>query len=105
MFGFQKPSTLVSCNPRKDKNVLLVSSLHHDDNIGSATGDLKKTEIIILYKDTKGGVDVVDKIYATYNCARNTNHWPMVVFYSIHVSEINAFVIFRGNNPGIVVIF
>lgn len=30
------------------------------------------------YNATKGGVDTVDKMCETCNCARGTNRWPMV---------------------------
>ena len=62
--------------------MLLLSTLHNDGNIDDTTGDAKKPEMITFYNSTKGGVDVVDEMCATYNCARNTRRWPMVVFYS-----------------------
>lgn len=79
------------------KNVVLISSLHHDDNIDKQSG---KPEIIIDYNNTKGGVDVVDRLCANYNVARNTRRWPMVIFYSIlNLAGINSFVVFCSNNP------
>lgn len=36
----------------------------------------------------------------TYNVARGTNRWPMVVFYSLmNVAGINTYIIFSQNNP------
>lgn len=97
MFGFTKDLTLVSYIPKKKKNVLLLSSLHHDDNIDRDSG---KPEIIIDYNKTKGGVDTVDRLCANYNVARNTRRWPMVVFFSIlNVAGINTFVVHNSNNP------
>lgn len=43
----------------------------------------KKPEIILHYNDTKSGVDVVDKLCASYNVARATRKWPMVIFYHL----------------------
>lgn len=96
MFGFQKDITLVSYIPKPSKNVLLVSSLHHDDNVDPGTG---KPEIILEYNSTKGGVDSLDKLCASYNCARNTRRWPMVIFYSVlNVAGINAMILYLANN-------
>lgn len=96
MFGFTEDCTLVSYVAKKNKNVLLVSSLHHDDCVDEASG---KPEMILTYNDTKGGVDTVDKLCASYDCARNTRRWPMVVFYSmLNVAGINSMVLFSLNN-------
>lgn len=54
---FQKNTTTVSYVLKKRKNVILVSTLHHDDSIDKTTGEDMKPEIIILYNVTKGGVD------------------------------------------------
>lgn len=100
MFGFRNECTLVSYIPKKGKNVLLVSSLHHSDDINNETGDLQKPEMVTEYNKTKGGVDVVDKLVSSYDCARNTRRWPMVIFYTmLNVAGINAQVIFTSNNP------
>ncbi|KAL0183256.1 hypothetical protein M9458_022631, partial [Cirrhinus mrigala] len=48
-FAFTDTHTLVSYCPRKNKNVLLMSTLHRDD------------QIILDYNHTKGGVDNLDK--------------------------------------------
>ena len=97
MFGFQENSTLVSYVPKKGRNVLLLSTIHNDDKIDANTG---KPDMIMMYNSTKGGVDVVDKLCAGYNCARATRRWPMVIFYSLmNIAGINAFVIFNSNNP------
>lgn len=79
MFGFQDNNTIVSYIPKKYKNVILVSTLHHDDSIDASTGEKCKPEIITFYNHTKGGVDKLDQLSATYDVARNTR-WPMVIF-------------------------
>ncbi|KAJ8938411.1 hypothetical protein NQ318_011994 [Aromia moschata] len=60
MFGFTNDQTIVSYIPKKGKNVILVSSFHHHDDIDPDSGDLNKPVIITKYNETKGGVDVVD---------------------------------------------
>ncbi|KAJ3646387.1 hypothetical protein Zmor_005897 [Zophobas morio] len=100
MFGFQEGTTIVSYIPKKYKNVILASSMHHDDTIDPATGEKYKPEIITFYNGTKGGVDTVDELCSTYNVARNTRRWPMVLFYSImNMAGINGQIIYMANNP------
>ncbi|XP_050316085.1 uncharacterized protein LOC126750492 isoform X1 [Anthonomus grandis grandis] len=97
MFAFRHNCTLVPYTPKKKKNVLLLSSMHFDDKIDASTG---KPDMILDYNLSKGGVvDCVDKLCASYNCARNTRRWPLVVFYSLlNISGINSFVVHSMNN-------
>lgn len=98
-FGHQKDITLVSYIPKKNKVVLLMSSLHHDDNIDESTGDDQKPEIITYYNSTKSGVDVVDELCATYDVSRNSKRWPLTIFFAmLNISGINANIIYRANN-------
>lgn len=96
MFGFRKMCTLVSHIPKKKKNVLLLSSFHHDDEIDKETGDANKPD----YNRTKGGVDVVDKLCASYDCFTKTRRWPTVIFsLALNIAGINSQVIYHANNP------
>ena len=91
VFGFQKETTIVSYTPKKNRNVVLLSTMHNDDAIDSSTGEMKKPEIITFYNLTKGAVDVVDEMAATYSVARKCNRWPMVIFFALlNVAAINA---------------
>lgn len=55
--------------------------------------------MLLMYNQTKGGIDVVDQLCAMYNCHRATRRWPMVIFYStINVIEIMPYIIFDSNN-------
>ena len=79
--------------------VLLLFSVHNDDTIDECTGDAKKHDMITFYNKSNGGVDVVDKLYASNTCARNTRRWPMVIFDSIlNVAWINSGIIRNENN-------
>lgn len=96
MFGFTAGTTIVSYIPKTNKNVVLISSLHHSDEID--TGDQNKPSIITDYNNTKGGVDVVDKLCSAYDCARNTRRWPMVIFYHLlNTAGINSQIIYDAN--------
>ncbi|UYV72085.1 hypothetical protein LAZ67_9001767 [Cordylochernes scorpioides] len=98
VFGFQSEMTLLSYKPKENKVVLMLSTLHHDANIDDSTGELKKPEMIMFYNMPKGGVDMMDEMTATYNCARNSRRWPMVIFYSLlNIGAINSQIIHFAN--------
>nr|CAI5820341.1 unnamed protein product [Callosobruchus analis] len=97
VFAFGDKSTLVSYVPRKGKNVLLISSTHKSDEVDERS---QKPEINLFYNTMKCGVDIVDKMASSYNVARNTKRWPLVIFYGLlNVASINAFVLLRHNRP------
>lgn len=99
MFGFTEEMTLVSYIPKKNKNVLLLSTMHHDDAIDDSTGEAHKPEMITDYNRTKGGVDSVDQLCSSYNVARSTRRWPMTVFYGLlNVAALNAYIVYRSNS-------
>ncbi|KAJ8927744.1 hypothetical protein NQ314_019748 [Rhamnusium bicolor] len=55
----------------------------------------------MMYNSTKCRVDVVDELCVTYNIARSTRTWAMVIFHSVlNIAAINALVIylFIANN-------
>ncbi|XP_041986312.1 piggyBac transposable element-derived protein 4-like [Aricia agestis] len=101
-FGFQKDVTLVTHIPKKNKVVILMSSLHHDAAIDESTGEKRKPEINTFYNSTKGGVDVADELSATYDVSRNSRKWPLTVFYAmLNMAGINANIIHGSNTQAI----
>ncbi|XP_072389524.1 uncharacterized protein [Diabrotica undecimpunctata] len=73
--------------------------MHHHDDIDINSADKSKSVIVTTYNNTKGGVDIVDKLCASYNCSRNSRRWPMVIFYTLlNVAGINTQVIYKANN-------
>ncbi|XP_069612129.1 piggyBac transposable element-derived protein 4-like isoform X3 [Ranitomeya imitator] len=98
MFYFTKDTTVVSYVPQKNKQVILMSTMHHDAKISER--DDRKPDMILHYNATKGAVDTLDQLVGTYTCKRKTNRWPMILFYYlIDVSAYNAFVLWREINP------
>uniref|UniRef100_A0A3B3DQJ5 PiggyBac transposable element-derived protein domain-containing protein n=1 Tax=Oryzias melastigma TaxID=30732 RepID=A0A3B3DQJ5_ORYME len=98
-FAFTDVATLVSYVPRKNRNVLLLSTRHSTVEICHERKN-KKPRIILDYNGTKGGVDNLDKLLATYSCRRMTKRWPMAMFHNvIDVSAYNAYVIWRETHP------
>lgn len=83
---------------KKNKNVILVSSMHESDDIDAESGDRRKPEVITFYNMTKGGVDVVDKMKSEYTVARIGNRWPLALFYGLlDVAGINSQIIYKLN--------
>ena len=98
-YGFTKDMTLVSYVPKKNKAVVLISSMHHCKSTDSETG---KPEIISFYNQTKGGVDGLDKKCMTFSTSRRTCRWPMAIFFGIlNIAGVNSHVLysaFRDNS-------
>lgn len=97
-FAFTPTATLVSYLAKKNKNVLLLSTLHTEAEVSDRRH--RKPAVILDYNCNKGGVDNLDKVVGTYSCRRMTARWPLVVFHNIlDVSSYNAFVIWRETKP------
>ena len=97
-FPFTPTTTLVSYLPKKNKNVVLLSTLHTEAEISDRQD--RKPAIILDYNCNQGGVDHLDTVTGTYSCRRMTARWPLVIFHNIvDVSSYNAFVIWREINP------
>jgi len=96
-FGFTKHISLVSYVPKQNKCVCLVSSMHHSRAIDEETN---KPEIIMDYNRTKGGVDTLDQMCATYSTSRSSRRWPLTIFFAfLNISLVNSYVIWRSH-PG-----
>ncbi|XP_026830161.1 piggyBac transposable element-derived protein 4-like [Ooceraea biroi] len=79
--------------PRKNKVVLLLSSLH---KVGKTKKGEEKPEIVTFYNKTKGGTDTFDQICKNYTTSRMTKRWPRRMFYGmLDQTTINAFVIYN----------
>lgn len=59
IFTFKKDIMVVSYVPRKSKNVVLYSTLHHDGTIVEESGDKNLPKIIDFYNSTKSDVDTL----------------------------------------------
>ena len=93
LYGFTKDITLVSHVPKKNKAVLLLSSMHHN---GEVNEEDNKPEIISYYNSTKGGVDEIDKKCSNYNRSRRTRRWSMAIFFRmLDLSAINAGILYN----------
>lgn len=92
LFGFQPETTLVSYVPKPNKAVVLLSTMHDSDDIDPET---KKPLMVLDYNDTKGSVDVVDKMCATSSVSRITRRWPLALFFVfLNIAGINAQILY-----------
>ncbi|XP_030754381.1 piggyBac transposable element-derived protein 4-like [Sitophilus oryzae] len=99
VFGFQEKNTVLSCVPKREKTVILLSTMHNDDAIDHFTGEKYKPVIITDYNRTKSGVDAVDKLCASYNTSRNSRLWPLTIFFTLlNIAGIDSRVIYTWNN-------
>ncbi|XP_055910852.1 piggyBac transposable element-derived protein 4-like [Eupeodes corollae] len=96
--GFSEKMALVSYVPTPRKQVVLLSTQHIVEK--AVFGPQNKPLMILDYNRTKGGVDVFDQMVSIHSCSRQTNRWPMVVFYNLlDVSALATVIIFRHFNP------
>ncbi|XP_033221218.1 piggyBac transposable element-derived protein 4-like [Belonocnema kinseyi] len=94
-FAYQDDKMMVAYSPKKNKEVVLVSSMHYD---GVVNDDSKLPEIIEFYNVTKGGVDVLDKLCHPYTTKRKTNRWPMRYFCAVlDIAAVNSSVLHKWN--------
>lgn len=100
-FHYKLPLTLVSYSPKKNKVVLLISTMHdNNDNIVTTATNEQKPEIVLYYNETKGGVDTADQMCGNYSISRICSRWPLRYFFHIlDTSGINAYIIYNCNNP------
>jgi hypothetical protein len=120
MYGFYDNVTLLSYVPKQSKVVLLISTMHKpevnpegiwDTSNGNGSVDTQATntvteipdekpEIIQYYNRTKGGVDTLDQLCATYTCGRSTRRWPLCIFYSmLDIMGVNSYIVYSHYKP------
>lgn len=94
IFLFSRNMMLTSFKAKMNKIVVMLSSKHNESEIGQKN----KPEVIHFYNRTKGGVDVLDHMCATYSCSRKTRRWPLCLFYGIlNIAVVNAFILQHGH--------
>ena len=80
---------------KKNKSVVLLSSLHHDSAI---CRDSEKPDITEFYNKTKGSADLLDQICARHTVQRAIRRWTMAMFYGMISSAVNALIVQGGSN-------
>ncbi|KAJ8873290.1 hypothetical protein PR048_026924, partial [Dryococelus australis] len=68
-------TTLTVYEEKKDKNVLMLSTLH--PNISFENDQKYLPETVSFYNATKYGVDVLDQMARKYSVIATSRHWPV----------------------------
>lgn len=90
IFGFQKDIMITSYTPKKNKSVILLSTMHNDASLDDET---KKLEVIHFYNSTKG----VDQMCGNYSVSRRTRKWPLAIFFQLlNIAGINANILYNN---------
>lgn len=98
VFDHRLRATMVSYVPKRNKFVILLSTLHTKKEIDS--GNAHKPEIIKFYNSTKGAVDILDEMVGSYRCKRKVLRWPLALFQNmLDISAVNALVLFLDVKP------
>ena len=93
-YDHQNKIVIASHVPKKFKNVLMLSS--SDSEVRESDREDKKPDIILRYKCTKGGVDVMDACLEEFTTRRKTCRWPLLInFNMIDVGWNNAFLLMK----------
>ena len=89
--------TIYQC--KKDKNVVLLSTLHEKALIPSNNNPKSKPITILDHNKSKVGVDCVDQMTRQYSVYAATRRWPVCVFYYIiNLSIINSWILYKNVN-------
>lgn len=95
MYGFTRDVTLLSYVSKKNKAVILLSSVHHNVSTDQKTG---KPEIIAYYNCNKSEVDSLDEKCSVYSTGRRTRRWPMAIFYRLlDISSVNSYILYQSH--------
>ena len=98
-FLFQDKTTIVNYQTKRKKNVVVMSTMHHDCAV-APQAPKKKPDIIRFYNSTKGAVDSVDQMAHAYSTKRITRRWPMVLFYNtLDLNTIAACIVWSIKFP------
>jgi hypothetical protein len=96
LWNHEKRVVLCSYVPKRNKNVLLISSMHTSNSI--ADREDKIPQLILDYNQGKGGVDLMDSCIEDFSCKRKTNRYPLIFFFNIlDVALLNSFIIYKSH--------
>ena len=99
LFAFQQDATMVSYVPKKNKAVIMLSTLHKDTEV--ELNGAQKPKIILDYNQGKCGVDTLDQLVRFYSCQRTTRRWPLTIFFNLlNIFCYNALVLLLHIHPG-----
>lgn len=97
LFAFHEHVSLCSYVPKKNKAVILLSTMHYNTAVNDDVK--KKPHMITYYNRYKSGVDTMDQMVTRYTTYRRTTRWPLAMFFNIlDVGALAAYIIYYENN-------
>ena len=81
VFGFRRSMTLVSYVLKKNRAVIFLSTMYHNNEI--CVDNKNKSEINLYCNSTNGGVDTLDQMCHAFTVKRKRRRWPLAQFYNI----------------------
>ena len=86
---------LLSYVPKRNKNVLMISSMHSHPGVNFNRDDMKP-DVIDDYNHGKGGVDVLDSRIEDFTCKRMTRRYPLIFFFlMLDVALVNSYLVLK----------
>ena len=82
--------TITKYQCKKSKSVNILSLLPPNVAIPSENNQKKKPETVLLYNETKIGVDVFDQMSRCYSVKAGSRRWPIHVYNVIDMALINS---------------
>ena len=87
---------LTSYQCKRNKRVLVLSTLHSSHEVDERENPKKKPNTILFYNQTKFGVDVADQMARQYSTKCASRRWPLHVFFNIiDLAVINSWILYR----------
>ena len=81
VYDHENKIVMVSYIPKRNKNVVLLSSSHSGCEI--VTSHNNKPQMILDYNFGNKGVDQFDQNIEEYTCRRKTVRWPLLLFFNM----------------------
>lgn len=98
-FVYNESTTVVNYQGKKNKNTVVLSSMHSKGEVKEGAPK-RKPEMIRYYDATKGAVDSLDRLRQAFSTQRKTQRWPMVMFSNIlDLATVAARCIFSIKYP------
>ena len=73
---------------------MILSTIHYDPTVV----EKQKTDLVMYYNATKGGVDTFDQLCGNLSVSRKTNRWPLCLFYGmLNIAANNAYILYHQN--------
>ncbi|KFB45961.1 AGAP002349-PA-like protein [Anopheles sinensis] len=102
--AYHEMASLISHMVRSKDLLILMSSYREEssdaETIVDDSDESPDPKIVQLYNRSKNVIQLIQQMCATYDVAKNTRRWQLIVFFNLmNLSAINAWCIYRMNHP------